>query len=180
MESIKPKVLTKYFPTTLDSTKATEIYNYLRDNIQWEEGVRSKSGSTRLAKPLDVGDDKTVDDILIYVMQKLNIETKYLINGIYLNYYKDGTHYTPSHSHKGMIQLIISLGATRTLKVGTKNYSLNNGDAIMFGSSAHSVPRETQPKGRISIATFMQPFSAPMYISLEQLGDQEWYNIVGR
>ena len=78
--------------------------------------------------------------------------------GIYLNYLKDGTHYVPSHSHKGMVQLVISLGADRTLTVGAKDYRLKNGDVIIFGASAHAVPPETNLKdGRISIATFMVP-----------------------
>jgi hypothetical protein len=161
------RVMTKHYPETVDKNKATEIYNYLRDNIKWHSGVPSKiTGFTRLAKALDVGDNRVVDDILIMIMQKLGLN--YHILGIYLNYYKDGTHYTPSHSHKGQTQLVVSLGVTRTLKVGKKDYQLSNGDAIIFGSSAHSVPSEPNVKeGRISIATFMQPYS-PMYILLPE------------
>ena len=94
-----------------------------------------------------------VDDILNQVFIKLNLHNQYQILGIYLNYYKDGNHYTPSHSHKGMTQLVVSLGTSRTLKVGFKDYRLNNGDAIVFGSSTHSIPQENTNEGRISIAT---------------------------
>ena len=53
-------------------------------------------------------------------------------------------------------QVVISLGATRTLIIGKKTFSLNNGDVIIFGSSTHGVPKEpTITNGRISIATFM-------------------------
>lgn len=158
MESRK-KVITKYHSNILNPTYSTQIYNYLKDNIQWEEGVRSRiTGFTRLAKALNYGDNTVIDNAIIEVFNKLNLMNQYQIQGLYLNFYKNGTHHTPSHSHKNQIQLIISLGATRTLRVGTKNYSLNNGDVIIFGSSTHSVPIEPSIlNGRISIATFMQP-----------------------
>ena len=153
----KTRITTKYYSEIIDQFSASRTYAYLRDNIKWEEGVRSKNGFTRLAKALDSGDNKVVDDILTQVLTKLGLQNQYQILGIYLNYYKDGTHYTPNHSHKGMTQLVVSLGTTRTLKVGSKDYRLNNGDAIIFGSSAHSIPQENTNEGRISIATFMQP-----------------------
>lgn len=153
----KPRVKTQHFPLLIDPDKSTQIYAYLRDNIQWEEGVRSRSGFTRLAKSLAPGENDLVDQVLLEAFKKLDLIDKYQILGIYLNYYQDGTHHTPSHSHKGLTQLIISLGATRTLKVGAKNYRLSNGDVIIFGSSVHSVPPEDNvTEGRISIATFMQ------------------------
>jgi hypothetical protein len=157
------RVMTKQY-SILDLNSSTGYYNYLRDNIQWEEGVKSrKTGFTRLAKPLNVGDNQVVDYILADVFNKLSFTNKYQILGIYLNYYKDGTHHTPSHTHKGMTQLVVSLGATRTLKVGSKNYQLNNGDVIIFGSSAHSIPIESNvTEGRISIATFMIPIQGQL------------------
>lgn len=163
--------MTTYYPNSIDQFSANQTYSYLKDNIKWEEGVRSKHGFTRLAKALNSGDNKVVDDVLSLVFDKLGLHNKYQILGIYLNYYKDGTHYTPSHSHKGMTQLVISLGTSRTLKVGAKDYRLNNGDAIIFGSSAHSIPQENTNEGRISIATFMQPLSAvqPIIMTEEQL-----------
>lgn len=155
------RVMTRHCPSLFDKNKSNETYNYLRDHIQWEEGVRSRSGFTRLAKSLDPGDNRMIDDILSEAMKKLNLEGEYDILGIYLNYYRDGTHHTPSHSHKGMTQLVISLGATRILKVGKKDYQMSNGDVIIFGSSAHAVPPEPSIiDGRISIATFMQPCTA--------------------
>lgn len=64
--------------------------------------------------------------------------------------------YTPTHSHKDTDQLVISLGQTRILKINSKSYSLENGDAILFGSSPHSVPKDNSVNMRISIATFMK------------------------
>lgn len=84
--------------------------------------------------------------------------TNYAITGIYLNYYENETMWTPNHSHKGSHQLVISLGDSRILQVGKKEYDMINGSAIMFGSTIHGVPKMSMFKnGRISIATFMIP-----------------------
>jgi hypothetical protein len=78
--------------------------------------------------------------------------------GAYINYYRDGNDWAPSHSHPKQVQMIISLGTTRNLIVGTKTYILNSGDMIIFGSSTHQVHVEPEvTEGRISIATFMVP-----------------------
>jgi quercetin dioxygenase-like cupin family protein len=75
-----------------------------------------------------------------------------------LNRYRNGDDFTPSHSHPRQHQIVVSLGASRTLKVGAKNYRLSHGDVILFGSSAHEVPKEPECKSeRISIAVFMAP-----------------------
>ena len=34
---------------------------------------------------------------------------------------------------------------------------MDNGSAIIFGSSTHGVPKDNSKEGRISIATFMTP-----------------------
>lgn len=86
------------------------------------------------------------------------IKMSNIIDGIYLNYYRDGNDWAPSHSHPGETQLIISLGATRSLKIGTKTYEIGNGDVIVFGSSSHSIIQDPSiTEGRISIATFCHP-----------------------
>lgn len=157
--------MTKHYPSLLDSNLSNQTYTYLRDNIKWEAGVPSRTtGFTRFAKDLNYGDNQLVDNILIEVFTKLNLKDKYQIQGIYLNYYMNGTHNTPSpspsHSHVNQTQLIVSLGATRTLRVGSKNYPMSNGDIIIFGSSTHSISVESSIlDGRISIATFMQPLT---------------------
>ena len=55
--------------------------------------------------------------------------------------------------------MIVSLGTTRNLIVGSKTYALHSGDVITFGGSTHKVPIQDEVStGRISIATFMIPF----------------------
>lgn len=133
---------------------ATDLFNLLKWNIEWEDGVKSRSGFTRKAKPLNYGDIKDIDDIIDIALISLT-NTQYNIEGIYLNYLEDGQMWVPSHSHKGTHQLVVSLGETRTLQVAKKNYSMENGSAIIFGSSVHGVPKDESINGRISIATFM-------------------------
>lgn len=133
---------------------ATNLYNLLKWNIEWQDGVRSKSGFTRKAKPLCYGQMKEIDDIIDIALISLT-NVQYDVESIYLNYYENGSSWCPSHSHKGTHQLVISLGETRTLKVGTKSYDMSNGDTIIFGSSAHGVPKDNTVNGRISIATFL-------------------------
>lgn len=97
-----------------------------------------------------------IEHALCLAVSKLPKGPRYGILGVYLNNYENGLMYTPMHKHADTIQLVISLGATRTLKVGTKEYRMKNGDAVVFGSSIHGVPQEPSvTEGRISIATFM-------------------------
>lgn len=148
------KCKTLFKNNVINSDNATELFNLLKYNIEWEDGIKSKSGFTRKAKPLNYGDIKEIDDAIDIALMSLT-DIPYVIQGIYLNYYENGNHWTPSHSHKGTHQLVISLGETRTLKVGTKSYDMDNGSAIIFGSSSHSVPKDNSINSRISIATFM-------------------------
>ena len=105
------------------------------------------------------GSNSLVDDIIYGIItdtiDKIGFKKSISIDGIYLNYYRNGSDWCPSHSHKDTKQLVISIGCTRTFKIGKKEYELNNNDAIIFGSSAHEILQdESIKKGRISIAVF--------------------------
>lgn len=149
------RVATTCHKSIFDKDVSENIYMYLRDNINWIDGVRSKNGFTRKACPMCIGDDNFLDNIIFATLQKIGIE-QCEIRGIYLNYYRTGQDYTPMHSHTGMKQVVISFGHDRTLVVAKKNYILSSGDVIMFGSAMHGVPREPEIlEGRISIALFL-------------------------
>ena len=151
-------IKTEYYKNFLHPDIATALYAYLKYDIDWEDGIPSRRhGFTRKAKGMDMNEiflgNNSLKDILINVFQSLKIDSAY---GIYLNYYRDGNDFTPSHTHKNTKQLIISLGETRKLDVGSKTYDMNNGDVIVFGSSAHGIKKEPEVKeGRISIAVFI-------------------------
>ncbi len=154
------KCKTVFLKGEVDEKSCNKLYTLLEKNIKWEEGVKSKKGFTRKARALAYGDNKQIDDVIDKVLLEIT-DTKYIIMGIYLNYYEDENMWTPNHSHKGTHQLVISLGDSRVLKVAKKEYLMENGDAIIFGSSVHGVPKSDIPKnGRISIATFMVPVSS--------------------
>jgi hypothetical protein len=148
---------TEYFPSLIPADTATFAFEYLRDAIKWEEGVKSRSGFTRLAKSVSMDDDvirSLVETAVKGISEgKNNIESLALF-GVYLNYYKDGSMCTPNHSHPKTTQIIISLGGTRTLNVAKKSYRMKNGDVAIFGSSVHGVPKEDTTEGRISLAVF--------------------------
>lgn len=150
------RISTQHYPKLIDPDQATEIYKYLRDNIAWVDGIRSRRGPTRKACPMALGQDDILDAVILETFHLLKMKEVKLV-GIYLNYYRKGSDFTPNHSHPGMKQVVISLGATRVLTVGTKSYPMGNGDVIIFGSSVHGIPEDpTCQEGRISIALFIE------------------------
>ena len=157
------RCVTKFKKSAIEAGEATYLYNFLKDNIIWGEGVRSKktfshenpTGFTRKACPLRFGDVEEVDVAIVKALSQLT-DKSYTIRFIYLNYYEDGKMWCPNHTHSGTHQLVISLGCDRILQVNKKDYVMSNGDAIIFGSALHGVPPDNSKSGRISIATFME------------------------
>lgn len=151
------KCKTIFIKDAITMELADSLYLFLKHNIVWEDGVKSKQGFTRKAKALNFGDIPEIDDVIITVLNKITT-TNYLIDGIYLNFYENETMWTPNHSHRGTHQLVISLGDSRILQVGKKDYEMTNGSSIIFGSSQHGIKKSDIPKnGRISLATFLTP-----------------------
>ncbi len=157
-----PVIRTTHHSGLLETDDATALYTRLQATIPWEDGIFSRRAGkvTRKAHAF-TGDGllDAEDEIQLIVMRILSLlGLSYEVEGIYVNYYRDGNDWAPAHSHAGQVQLVISLGATRQLKVGEKVYNLANGDVIVFGSSTHEVVRDPAvTAGRISIATFMKP-----------------------
>ena len=155
MASMSNRVKTVHHSKILHPTIVSEGFEYLRDTIEWMDGVRSKKGATRQACPINLGDDAVLDFIVLEACDALKIPA-IKIGGIYLNYYRNGDDWCPNHTHKDTRQMIISLGATRLLLVGSKIYPMEEGDVIIFGTSVHGVPKQPECKeARISIAVFL-------------------------
>jgi hypothetical protein len=122
------KTKTEIYQNIFTYDESMAIFHYLKDNILWEDGSPSKiNGFTRKAKSMLIHED----DIIYNTVQKAinicnhpKINSIHQIEGIYLNYQRNGHDYTPAHSHKNSIQLIINFGATRNFNVGTKNVCL--------------------------------------------------------
>lgn len=149
---------TTFVKSIVDSEEASSMFELLKESIEWEEGVRSKKGFTRKAKAIGPMEYPLILELVGKILHKMG-KTNYAISHIYLNYYFDGQCWCPAHSHPGTHQLVISLGGTRTLEVNKKKFPMQNGDAILFGSASHGVPKEPGSLPRISIATFMVPIS---------------------
>lgn len=151
-----PRTKTTFIEDAVNPNDADNLYEKLKNEIKWETGIKSKNGFTRKQKMLSIEDPLFFDIMECIENTLLFFQEKYMVLGAYLNYYENGESYTPNHSHANTQQLIISLGETRTLIIGNKEYKMTNGSAIIFGASTHGVPREPEVKnGRISIATFM-------------------------
>lgn len=151
---------TVYLENAVDENEALSLFTILKEGVEWEEGVRSKKGFTRKAFSLHPLDIPILLEVINNCLTSMT-KTKYEIVGIYLNLYENGDMFTPNHKHAGTHQLVISLGAQRTLTIGKKSYPMKNGDAVLFGTSIHGVPKEPSIKeARISIATFMVPLSS--------------------
>lgn len=159
------RTITKLYKSHVDEDYAWQLYYTMREELDWVEGVRSKrTGFTRYAYSMaslvdpriETTLSHTIAGLILKVLSDLDISVDKCLD-VYINYYEDGSNYTPNHSHNNTDQVVISLGATRTLTIGTKRYEMNNGDVIIFGSSVHGVPKEPHVKeGRISIALFIK------------------------
>lgn len=156
------KIRTQLKKKFLDEPSSKELYVLLKKNIQWENSIYSNRQSriTRKGYSVDMTSSNYVDEIIISIvssaMGSFNI-SNIRIYGIYVNYYRDGKDWAPSHKHEDSNQLVISLGVTRQLKVGDKTFSLDSGDIILFGKSNHSLLMdESINRGRISIAVFLE------------------------
>lgn len=159
IEVIKRKCSTVFLKHAIDEYIAYNMFFELAETIEWEDGIRSRKVFTRKAKSLSP-DDLELHPMITEIIHTclLNMSTiNYDIVGIYLNYYEDGDMWTPNHTHKDTHQLVVSLGAERILTVSNKDYVMQNGDAILFGSANHGVPKMKDAGPRISIATFMTP-----------------------
>lgn len=148
---------TRFRENIVENKEALSIFELLKQSIEWKDGIKTRNnGFTRKAVSISLDEYPLITDLVIKVLKEIT-DINYLLLGIYINYYENGNMYTPNHSHKGSHQLVISLGGERTLIIGKKNYRMKNGDAVIFGSSIHGVPKEQNANERISIATFMIP-----------------------
>lgn len=101
---------TKIYTDILDKDACWALLDYLKSNAEWESGIRSrKDGFTRFGAYGDLEDDFLMS-IILETLSKINLLDLQLL-GCYLNWYKDGNHFTPNHTHPKQIQVIISLGA---------------------------------------------------------------------
>lgn len=123
------------------------------------ERVRSKIGFTHENTYTVATNDSIMPDLLSVIDYSLNAlknKKKYTIRRICINYYPDGSMGALRHYHKGSHQLVISLGATRTLTIGKRKFAMSNGSSVIFGGLIHGVPKQSSVStGRISIAVFL-------------------------
>ena len=149
-------VKTKFFEKAIKS----DYYDFLKNNIQWQEGIYSYKKKTMTRLAYNYGFNSLIDP---YILQIVNDTLKIIeianctILGIYLNYYRNGFDFCPKHSHPKTVQVVISFGCERVFKISNKEYIVKNGDVVIFGSSVHEIVQDENIKdGRISIAVFLE------------------------
>lgn len=144
------RIKTQHIEHFIPNDVAWCLYYTLRDTLGWTDGIKH----TRKAFPYKLGSYPELDSIIVQSLNKC-FSNEVTVLGVYINYYRDGNDHAPTHSHYKQKQCIISLGATRTLIIGSKEYQMKNGDIACFGSGSHSVPKSDCTEGRISIAIFL-------------------------
>jgi hypothetical protein len=185
------RVMTEHYDKVFDSFHSELIFKHLRDNVDWSESIRSKRGFiddkgvkaqaftdskgnkfssefTRLGKAYDdLSENSVLKDAVDTITKTIvgegekNSIKELTIHGVYLNRYIDGNYWCPNHTHPGTKQIVASFGATRTFNVNKETYKMEDGQAILFGSASHGIPKEEVKKKndeikteRISIAMF--------------------------
>jgi len=152
----------RYFPNLINEEQSMKSFNTLKNKVQWHAGIKSRGRETRKAYQCPLLSDNPMDikirELVLKCVDRCVQSESVIIQGIYLNYYRDGDDWTPQHNHPGTMQLIMSFGATRELKIGSKSYDIKSGDVILFGEQKHGIPKNPSIKeSRISIAVFLTP-----------------------
>ena len=157
MEVKLPKRKTQTIKSFVPAKDADLLFKKLKNESQWKESIRSVKGFTRLGCSFNVGDDSDLDAIVARAIKEFSVGDDFQVRHIYLNYYKNGEYWTPNHRHKHSHQIVISLGCDRSFHMYGKHHSvMQNGDAIIFGTSLHGIPQEDCDGERISIALFLK------------------------
>lgn len=140
-----------------------DTLSYLRDNLIWINrfGRRVAKGVFKDGQVLDAQVNNLVQDVIDRLHLKAHCNK---VTQVYINYYKSGNNGCGRHRHPSTIQVILSFGATRTLRITDGDgitlvdFAMKNGDVAIFGSQYHEVIKEPGQVGeRISIAIFLQP-----------------------
>ena len=97
---------------------ALDLYERLRDEIDWEDGIKFKThGITRIEHRVDIISELDYE-VRMWVENAMKLiqpaENTYYIIGVYLIYYADGKMWSPNHTLPGQHQIMIPLGTRRT------------------------------------------------------------------
>lgn len=145
----------------------TTIYDELVNGLKWGEGVKTRyGGHTRKAVSYKIGSDQMVDILLTEILDKTreyilaisaSTMTTLTLGGVYINFYETGADYCPEHSHANGVQAVASFGTERKFKYGSTSLMVKDGDIVIFGSGKHTVPKCSNPQGRIGFALLFYP-----------------------
>lgn len=116
--------------------------------------------------PQDISMYPYLEDVVTRAVHSHDIVRGLPIAGVFYNYYKDGSNYTPYHQDSyGCTVLTVSFGGTRDFLTkelaggpATK-YACEDGDIIIFtedwnSRNRHSVPKRAKGDPRVSVVVF--------------------------
>lgn len=150
----------------LDADQADFYYNVLAALLPWT--TFAPSPRSRLVHQWDPSSDSAIDNLIVGLVQPLEHRFGVRVQGVFLNYYRNGEDYCPYHRDTyGCDVWTLSLGGTRDFLVkpdrtGTKStkWTLESGDLYLMKRQLHQTYRHSIParkgmnQGRISVVFF--------------------------
>ena len=167
---IEPEVTIR--PDYLSAHAATQLYNQLCDQIDWDERIRArKTACYGLAYNYSglVYEDKPLHSLLVPICEQIETTLGFQPNSCLINFYADGRSKMGFHSDEiDNLQadteiIIISLGVERKLSFRSKAdyeerryYLLPHGSMLHMSQRtqehwSHAIKRATVTTGRISL-----------------------------
>lgn len=152
----------------IDGDAARVLSIQVREWVEANGGWITKIGSVK-KKYLNVGENQSrfarvirpTDDLFQYLVPiahaaiaTLGNDNKYVVGSACINWYPDGKHWCPMHTHKKQVQFVISCDGDRDFKLGKKVYTMKSGMGVIFGGSAHGFDPVERADPRLSIAFF--------------------------
>ena len=140
----------------ISKDESDRLFQNLKTKVQWNVGIPTRNGGiSRLQSHFQMIPYEIQCEILEIVNRIFSSDTNnnYNLEGIYLNYYRNGNDYCPRHKHDSR-QCIISLGSPRHITINNKKILLEPGSVCIFNNEYHSVDRDYKSGERISIVIF--------------------------
>ena len=152
----------KHIKKFINDDVSTYYFNELKTNIPWETVTwRGNKKLPRLVHKYE-GNIDVLDELSKLITDSFIVN----VEGIWCNYYRNGSDYTPEHQDSyGANVFTLSFGSSRDFyfrNIETKeriNFRLRKGDLYFFDQETnskytHSIPKRKDAKERISIVFF--------------------------
>lgn len=150
-----------YKTAVITDDQATNLYYYLKNNFREMDEANGMSITNDmdyfgcenyLVNPNEFL-FKGLSSMINHVLSQMDV--RYTILSIYLNFYKDGQLFIPSHTYRDKCQLVITLGKGHILRIEDKNLYMQNGDAILSDAVDHTITRSNNNEMQMNITAYL-------------------------